>query len=52
MIDLVESATKLKATFIYFFREIVAEDVDDFEFTPKPEFEGKFTIFNEPDEVS
>nr|CAB3265004.1 DNA polymerase epsilon catalytic subunit A-like [Phallusia mammillata] len=33
-------------------REIVAEDVEDFEFTPRPEFEGKFTIFNEPDEVS
>ncbi|XP_019487455.1 PREDICTED: DNA polymerase epsilon catalytic subunit A [Hipposideros armiger] len=32
-------------------REIVAEDIDDFEFTPKPEYEGPFCIFNEPDEV-
>ncbi|OQR73201.1 DNA polymerase epsilon catalytic subunit A-like [Tropilaelaps mercedesae] len=31
-------------------REIVAEDVEDFEYTPKPEFEGQFTIFNEPNE--
>ena len=29
----------------------MSEDVEDFEFTPKPEFEGKFTVFNEPDEV-
>lgn len=33
-------------------REIVSEDIEDFEFTPKPEYEGPFTIFNEPDEVS
>uniref|UniRef100_H2YP33 DNA polymerase epsilon catalytic subunit n=1 Tax=Ciona savignyi TaxID=51511 RepID=H2YP33_CIOSA len=33
-------------------RDIVSMDVDDFEFTPKPEFEGKFTIFNEKDELS
>lgn len=32
-------------------REIVSEDIDDFEYTPKPEYEGPFTIFNEPDEV-
>lgn len=32
-------------------REIVAEDVEDFEFTPRPEFEGPFQVFNEPDEV-
>ncbi|RFU26627.1 hypothetical protein B7463_g9716, partial [Scytalidium lignicola] len=31
-------------------REIVSEDIDDFEYTPKPEFEGPFMIFNEPDE--
>ena len=29
-------------------REIIASDVDDFEYTPKPEFEGMFIIFNEP----
>jgi DNA polymerase epsilon subunit 1 len=33
-------------------REIVSQDIDDFEYTPKPEFEGNFQIFNEPDEVS
>lgn len=33
-------------------REIVGDDIDDFEYTPKPEYEGEFTIFNEPDEVS
>nr|XP_022913041.1 DNA polymerase epsilon catalytic subunit A [Onthophagus taurus] len=32
-------------------REIVSHDIDDFEFTPRPEFEGKFTIFNEDNEV-
>ncbi|KAI5747107.1 hypothetical protein M8J77_011093 [Diaphorina citri] len=31
-------------------REIISQDVEDFEYTPKPEFEGYFTIFNEPDE--
>ncbi|CAE1311507.1 POLE [Acanthosepion pharaonis] len=33
-------------------REIVSQDVEDFEYTPRPEFEGPFTIFNEPDELS
>ncbi|GFU44302.1 DNA polymerase epsilon catalytic subunit A [Nephila pilipes] len=31
-------------------REIVSGDVDDFEYTPKPEFEGNFTVFNEENE--
>ncbi|KAI8587396.1 hypothetical protein BDZ88DRAFT_240684 [Geranomyces variabilis] len=31
-------------------REIVSEDIQDFEYTPKPEYEGPFTIFNEDDE--
>ena len=31
-------------------RSIVSEDVEDFEFTPRPEFEGPFIVFNEPDE--
>jgi len=25
--------------------------VEDFEYTPRPEFEGYFKVFNEPDEV-
>lgn len=32
-------------------REIVSQDVEDFEYTPRPEFEGPFTVFNEQDEV-
>lgn len=32
-------------------REIVGADIEDFEYTPKPEYEGPFTIFNEEDEV-
>lgn len=32
-------------------REIVSSDIEDFEFTPKPEFEGMFTIFNEENEL-
>ncbi|KAH8595284.1 hypothetical protein B0O99DRAFT_687123 [Bisporella sp. PMI_857] len=31
-------------------REIVTEDIDDFEYTPKPEYDGPFMIFNEPNE--
>ncbi|KAF3906314.1 hypothetical protein ABW20_dc0103392 [Dactylellina cionopaga] len=31
-------------------REIVSEDIEDFEYTPRPEYEGEFMIFNEPNE--
>jgi DNA polymerase epsilon subunit 1 len=31
-------------------REIVESNVEDFEYTPKEEFEGKFTVFNEANE--
>lgn len=31
-------------------REIISEDIEDFEYTPRPEYPGLFTIFNEPDE--
>ncbi|KAF2871023.1 DNA polymeras-like protein epsilon [Massariosphaeria phaeospora] len=31
-------------------REIVSEDISDFEYTPRPEYPGQFMIFNEPDE--
>eukprot|EP01104_Vermistella_antarctica_P000854 TRINITY_DN1094_c0_g1_i4.p1 TRINITY_DN1094_c0_g1~~TRINITY_DN1094_c0_g1_i4.p1 ORF type:complete len:1939 (-),score=642.87 TRINITY_DN1094_c0_g1_i4:40-5856(-) len=30
-------------------REVVSQDIDDFEYTPKPEYEGPFIIFNEAD---
>lgn len=33
-------------------REIVSEDIDDFEYTPKEEYQGEFTVFNEVNEVS
>jgi len=33
-------------------REIISSEIEDFEYTPKPEYEGVFTVFNEPDEVS
>ena len=31
-------------------REVVSEDIGDFEYTPKQEYEGPFMIFNEKDE--
>ncbi|KAI9254659.1 hypothetical protein BY458DRAFT_558768 [Sporodiniella umbellata] len=31
-------------------REIVSQDIEDFEYTPKQEYEGPFTIFNEENE--
>ncbi|XP_028047433.2 DNA polymerase epsilon catalytic subunit 1 [Monomorium pharaonis] len=31
-------------------RELISADIQNFEYTPKPEFEGPFTIFNEPNE--
>ncbi|KAI0129159.1 DNA polymerase epsilon [Xylariales sp. AK1849] len=31
-------------------REIISEDIADFEYTPRPEYPGPFMIFNEPDE--
>ena len=31
-------------------REIISMDIEDFEFTPRPQYEGKFTIFNEENE--
>lgn len=36
--------------FLIVNREIVSEDVEDFEYTPRPEFEGPFIIFNEANE--
>lgn len=45
------SAHKLYQGYLITNREIVSEDIEDFEFTPKPEYEGPFCVFNEPDEV-
>ncbi|KAJ7579680.1 hypothetical protein C8J56DRAFT_1169553 [Mycena floridula] len=33
-------------------REIVSEDIEDFEYTPKEGYEGPFMIFNEADEAA
>ncbi|KAK2153411.1 hypothetical protein LSH36_298g04118 [Paralvinella palmiformis] len=33
-------------------REIISQNVEDFEYTPRPEFEGPFIVYNEPDEMS
>ncbi|KAJ1935505.1 DNA polymerase epsilon catalytic subunit, partial [Linderina macrospora] len=33
-------------------REVVSEDIEDFEYTPTKEFPGPFMIFNEPDEAA
>jgi DNA polymerase epsilon subunit 1 len=36
--------------FLIVNREIVSEDIADFDYTPKPEYHGPFIIFNEKDE--
>lgn len=33
-------------------REIISEDIEDFEYSPKPEYVGQFAIFNEEDELA
>lgn len=33
-------------------REIISSNVNDFEYTPKPEFEGNFIVFNEENEMA
>lgn len=38
--------------FLAINREVVSEDINDFEFNPHPEFKGAFQVFNEPDEKS
>jgi len=38
--------------FLIISRTVVAEDIDDFEYSPKPQFPGPFAIFNEVDEVA
>lgn len=37
--------------FLIINRDIVAADIEDFEYTPKPDFPGIFTVFNEASEV-
>lgn len=38
--------------FLIVNREIVSEDIADFEYTPKKEYEGPFTCFNEENELA
>jgi len=38
--------------FLIVNRQIISEEIEDFEYTPKPEFEGTFHVFNEIDEKS
>ena len=33
-------------------RQVVSEDIEDFEYTPKPQYPGPFIIFNEVDEAA
>jgi len=40
-----------KTGYLIINREVVSQDIGDFEYTPKPEFEGPFTIFNEANET-
>ena len=37
--------------FLIINREIVSENIEDFEYTPKPDFPGPFIVFNVEDEV-
>lgn len=37
--------------FLIVNREIISNDIEDFEYTPKPEFEGNFIVFNETNEM-
>ena len=32
--------------------EVVSEDIDNFEYSPRPDYPGVFTVFNEANEVS
>lgn len=38
--------------FLIVNREVVGADIEDFEFSPKPEFEGPFKVINVPDEAA
>ena len=38
--------------YIYIYFPLIFLDVEDFEYTPKPEFEGHFIVFNEPNELA
>ncbi|KAK0725137.1 DNA polymerase epsilon [Lasiosphaeris hirsuta] len=38
------------AGFLITNREVISEDIADFDYTPRPEYPGPFMIFNEPDE--
>jgi len=41
-----------KQGFLIVNREVVGGDIEDFEFSPKPEFEGPFKVINVADEAA
>lgn len=41
-----------KQGYLILNREIVSQDSEDFEYSPKQEYPGPFHVFNEPDEVA
>lgn len=45
----------IKFSFVFSYlivnREIVSQDIQDFEYAPKPDLRGSFKVFNEKDEV-
>ena len=51
MVYIIFDLSKLKG-FLIVNRDIVSENIDDFEYTPKPSFPGIFKVFNEKDEIS
>jgi len=38
--------------FLIVNREVVGGDIADFEYTPKPEYQGPFTVINTPNEAA
>jgi DNA polymerase epsilon subunit 1 len=38
--------------FLIVNREVVGGDIADFEYSPKPEYEGPFTVINTPNEAA
>jgi len=41
-----------KQGYLIINKEVVGADIEDFEYSPKPEFEGPFKVFNAPNEAA
>ena len=50
MISYMISTNDIPQGYLIISREIVSEDIQDFEYTPLPKFPGPFKIFNEANE--